>query len=96
MAAEKKESKMVQIEFFWPFLFCDGFSMKQVLLFEDQNKLQTSRKNLENSRLIVSKFVTGSREYDIKLENISRYCSPVINQILLLQNVFEPIVDTKK
>ena len=70
--------------------------MKQVLLFEDQNKLQTSRKNLENSRLIVSKFVTGSREYDIKLGNISRYCSPVRNQKIFLQNVFEPIVDTKK
>ena len=36
------------------------------LLFEDQNKRQTSRKNLENSRLAVSKFVSGSREYDKK------------------------------
>ena len=66
------------------------------LLFDDQNKWQTSRKFVENSRLVVSKFVTGSREYDIKLGNILRYCSPVINQILFLQNLFEPIVDTKK
>ena len=63
------------------------------LLFETTNLW----KNLENSGLVVSKFVIiGFREYDIKFGNILRYCSPVINQMLFLQNIFEPIVDTKK
>ena len=84
------------LNFFMKFVICfwsgqGGFSMKQKsldysLAFEDQNKRQTSRKILENSRLAVSKFVSGSHEYDKKLWNISRYCSPVRNQILLTRS----------
>ena len=50
-----------------------------------------------HTTVVVSKFVIiWFREYDIKFGNILRYCSPVINQMLFLQNIFEPIVDTKK